>query len=558
MNLRPTGRSLILAAAFAGLALPAKAVQEGARAPAVTPEAGTCLPAEAGAKDAPLPPPILYEGLGYAGIQPDTADREAKRWFEQGVRLIWAYDEVEAIRAFAEAQKRDPSCALCFWGEAWARGPTLNLQPRTEELGKASAAAKRAASLSARLGPRDKALVAAMLVRTGGTKEFESKRYKKAMAKLARRFPEDDAVLVMAADAEIILDARADRLKEGSDAQRRLETVLARNPDHSGAIHLYIHLTDVIDRQGLAERYADRLGRLAPGASHLVHMPSHTFYGVGRYGDAAAVNLAALAADQAFAAKARPAPSDYRKGLYAHNSHFAIESALMRGDGPTALKIADHFAEQYPEAEGPARMTVIRAAGWYARGLHAPVAEVLAIPQPANPLMRAMRLYARGEALARKGDAASVRAEAAAMAALRAGPDGRGLGSRPVEALVEVAQGVLEGRAAMLDGRHAEAAARFRAAMTAQETAGFGSDPPPFWYPVRRSLAAALLASGDAAGARLQLLASLREWPRDPLALYALSKAEAALGRRKEAAAHLDWARRGWAGEVTAVPLPLI
>ena len=554
--LRPTGRSLILAAALAAAALPAQAVQDAARAPAATPEAGACLPAEAEAKAPPLPPPVLVDGFGYAGIAPDTADPEAKRWFEQGVRLIWAYDEVEAIRAFEQAQKRDPSCALCFWGEAWARGPTLNLQPRTQELGKAAAAAKRAAALSAKLGRRDKALVQAMLVRTGGAKDFENKAYRKAMAKLARRFPGDDAVLVMAADAEIILDARADRLKEGSAAQRRLETVLARNPNHSGAIHLYIHLTDVIDRQALAERYAERLGRLAPGASHLVHMPSHTFYGVGRYGDAAAVNLAALAADQAFAAKARPAPSDYRKGLYAHNNHFAIESALMRGDGATALKIADHFDERYPEKAGS--MPVIRSAAWYARGLHAPVADVLARPEPSAPLLRAMRLYARGEALARKGDAAGVKAEAAAIAALLAGPDGRGLGSKPVEALVGVAQGVLEGRAAMLEGRHADAAARFRAAMTAQETAGFGSDPPPFWYPVRRSLAAALLASGDAAGARLQLLASLREWPRDPLALYALSKAEAALGRPAEAATYLEAAGRGWHGEVSAVPLARI
>jgi hypothetical protein len=550
-------KGLLLSAAFALAALPAEAVQKAGR-PTAEATAGACLPAEATPAAAPASRPVLVDGLGHAGIAPDTASAEAKRWFEQGVRLIWAYDEVEAIRAFQEAQRIDPACAMCFWGEAWARGPTLNLQPRTEEFAAASAAAAKAVALAGRLGPRDRALVEAMRLRAGRKGAFDNKGYKKAMAKLARRFPADDAVLVIAADAEILLDGRRDRLKEGSNAQRLLETVLARNPDHSGAIHLYIHLTDLIDRQALAERYADRLGRLAPGASHLVHMPSHTFYGVGRYQDAAAVNLAALAADRAFVARARPAPSDYRVGLYAHNSHFAIESALMRGDGKTALEIARHFEERYPPAAGSGRMAVLRAATWYARGLHAAPAETLGLPVPDGALLRAMRLYARGEALARTGDSKGVRAEAAALAALRAGPAGRGFGSKPAEALAEIAQRVLEGRAAMLEGRFADAEAAYRLGTTAQETAGFGSDPPPFWYPVRRSLAAALLAKGDAAGALRQIEASLREWPRDPLAFYLTAKARQSLGDEAAAASALARAKAGWDGRVESVPLARI
>lgn len=555
MGMRRT--SLMLGAALAVAGLPAEAGQNSERSTAEAAAAGACSPAEAAAAAAAATPPVLVDGLGYAGIVPDTANAAARRWFEQGVRLIWAYDEVEAVRAFAEAQRLDPSCALCFWGEAWARGPTLNLQPRTEEHGQARAAALKAASLAGGLGPRERALVKAMLVRTGGKGRFEGKKYARAMAKAARAFPADDAVLVMAADAEIILAARKG-LKEGSGAQRLLETVLARNPDHSGAIHLYIHLTDFIDRQALAERHAERLGRLAPGASHLVHMPSHTFFGVGRYRDAAAVNVAALAADRAFVAKARPAPSDYRTGLYAHNSHFAIQSALMRGDGATALQIADHYRDRYPAADDKGFRAVIRASTWYAAGLHAPIAEVLKMPEPDGALLRAARLYARGEAQARAGDADGVRAEAAALARLRAGPEGRALGSKPVEMLVEMAERILDGRAAMIQSRYVDAAAAFRAATTLQETAGFGSDPPPFWYPVRRSLAAALLAGGDAEGARLQLLASLKEWPHDPLALYTFARAEEALGRKEVAARYLARAKAGWSGPVETVPLSRI
>ena len=546
--------SLLIGVAFAALALPAEAGQNSERATAAAPAAASCVPAEAPRPEEAGGTPVLLEGLGHAGIVPDTDSPEARAWFEQGVRLIWAYDEVEAVRAFGQAQRLDPQCAMCFWGEAWARGPTLNLQPRTEEHKEASAAAAKAAALAGKLGPRDRALVEAMRVRVSGRNAFDGKGYRKAMAALARRFPADDAVLVMAADARIIT---SETLKQGSDAQRWLETVLARNPDHSGAIHLYIHLTDFIDRQKLAEPFAERLGRLAPAASHLVHMPSHTFFGVGRYRDAAAVNLLALEADRAFVTRARPAKSDYRVGLYAHNSHFAIQSALMRGDGETALKIADHYRERYPEAGETGFRPVIRAATWYAAGLHAPVEDVMRMAVPEGALMKAMRLYARGEAQARAGNAAAVRAEAAALAAFRAGPDGRALGARPVEALVEMTEQVLLGRAAMIEGRYDMAAAAFRKGTALQEGAGFGSDPPPFWYPVRRSLAAALLAGGDAAGARRQLVAALAEWPDDPLGLLLMARAEEKLGSAG-AAAWLARARQGWAGDPAAVPLARI
>ncbi|HEY0027931.1 MAG TPA: hypothetical protein VGC35_08680 [Allosphingosinicella sp.] len=541
-------KGLLLGAALAGFALPAEAGQNSERATAASPAGANCLPADAPALAEAAGPPVLLEGLGYSGIVPDTANGEARRWFEQGVRLIWAYDEVEAVRAFEQAQKLDPACAMCFWGEAWARGPTLNLNPRTPEHGKAAAAAAKALALSGKLGPRDRALVEAMRVRVSGKSDFNSGGYRKAMARLAGRFPADDAVLVMAADAQIIA---SDKMKPGSDAQGWLETVLRRNPDHSGAIHLYIHLTDFIDRQKLAEPYADRLGRLAPAASHLVHMPSHTFFGVGRYADAEAVNVAAMAADNAFVARAKPAASDYRVGLYAHNSHFAIQSALIRGDGATALKVADEYRARYPASADKGFRPVIRAATWYAAGLHAPVAEVLAMPVPEGALMKAMRLYARGEAQARAGNASAVRAEAAALSAFRAGPDGRALGSEPAEALVEMTEHLLLGRAAMIEGKYAAAAASYRKAMTLQEGADFGSDPPLFWYPVRRSLAAALLAGGDAAGAKRQLLASLEAWPADPLGLFLMAKAEEKLGGI--GAPWLARARSGWVGDPEAL-----
>lgn len=499
-------------------------------------------------------PPVLVEGLGYSGIESHSSNEEARRWFDQGIRFIWAFDEAEAVRAFREAQKLDPSCALCFWGEAWALSPTINLTGRLSELPAARAAAAKAVELGAGLPAKERGLIAAMQRRTAGA-EFDGKTYARAVERLARQFPADDAIAVIAADARMqVMDA--DTLPSETKPQRLLEGVLKRNPDHSGAIHFYIHLTDWMDRQALAEPYADRLGRIAPAASHLVHMPSHTFYGVGRYADAMAANVAAIAADGAYAAKAAPPPTDYRAGLNAHNTNFVIGSALMIGDGERALATARSFAEIYAKGD-PARGQFAVASIYYAQGMYGAPADVLALPEPSDkaPLLRMMRHYARGEALARSGDVGGVRAEAAAIATARATtvfpPSSAAWG----EAVSGIAMHVLEGRAAMLSGNPAAAETAFRKAMAMQRKAGLSSDPPTWWYPVRRSVAAALIARGEHGSARNQLIASLRRWPNDPVALHLLAKAEEGLGRAETAATHRARARAAWKGDLDRLPL---
>jgi tetratricopeptide (TPR) repeat protein len=548
-----------LALALAGTVLGAEAAADSIRRDLDTLEAWCAQPGETAAAEAKAPPPpVLIDGLGTSGIDPHSANAEARRWFDQGVRLVWAFDEVEAVRAFREAQRLDPACAMCFWGEAWARGPTINLRPRTEELAEARTAAQRAVALARGLPQRERRLIRAMRQRTGD-KAFENERYAAVMERLAERFPEDDAIAVIAADAAMVAAPRSG-LREGSMPQRLLERVMARTPEHSGAIHMYIHLTDWIDRQDLAERPAERLGRIAPAASHLVHMPSHTFYGIGRYEDAVAVNVRAIAADRAFVERARPPASAYRTGLLAHNMHFAMNSALIRGDGATALSVAGQYRAAFLADRPGGGFRLIGSAVWFSEGLHADPRAVLRIPDPGEDqvLFRALRHYARGEAQARRGDAAAVSAEARAIAALLEGGDAARIGGRPATLLAEISQKVLEGRAAMLAGDHAAAETAYRAAMEKQAGAGFGSDPPLWWYPTRRSVAAALLARGNAADAREQLLASLESWPNDPLALYALSRAEQALGNASASADALRRARAGWSGDIAAVPLARI
>ena len=511
------------------------------------------------AESGPDAPPVLVEGLGYAGIDPDTQDPLARAWFAQGVRQVWAFDEAEAIRAFAEAQQLAPDCALCFWGEAWARSPTINLVKRPDQFEQAARAAAMAATLGRALPPRDRALVEAMELRYGETVRGEA--YAEAMEAAADRFRTDPAVQVLAADARMIVAGQRG-VREGSRTQRLLERALRNNPNHTGAIHFYVHFTDWISKPALAEPYANRLARLAPAASHLIHMPSHTFYGVGRYREATATNIAAMAADRRYEQKVRPPASSYRSALYAHNIHFAIAGALMEGDAGTAREAADHFLKMYdrPETDSGLRH-VIRSAAYHAYGLHAPLTVVLALPEPkGSDFAMIMRRYARGEALARAGDAQQVRAEAAAIAKLRSIGSLPLIGGdpKPAQLLAEIAQHVLEGRAAMLDSNHKAAEAFYRQAMALQLSGKFSADPPPWWYSIRRSLGAALLGGGNYQGARLHLLASLRQWPADPLALATLAKAEMALGYRRSAARSLARAKRRWVGNLELVPLASI
>lgn len=553
---RLAGRRIaLLAAALGATALSAQNAGDATRrTPRIANESCLSTDAEAPPRPADAAPPVLIEGLGFAGIEADSDNQEARAWFAQGVRLVWAFDEAEAIRAFRQAQILDPTCAMCFFGEAWARGPTINLRPRTDELAAARTAARRALALSEGLGERDRTLIRGMALRTRDGAQFSNAAYASFMESAALRLPEDDTLSVMAADARMVA---ADDMRPGSLSQRLLERVLARNPDHSGAIHFYIHLSDWIDRQHLAVPHAERLGQIAPAASHLVHMPSHSFYGVGRYRDAAAVNVAAIAADRLYAERVRPPRSDYRWALLRHNMQFAINSALARGDAETALSVSDQYRAAYLARDVDAGSRILGSATYYSRGLHDPVADVLAMAEPDHAFDKAMRHYARGEALARRGDAAAVRSEAAAIARIRDGAQAPALG-RGGSPLAEIFQRVLEGRAAMLAGDHRAAASAYRKAMERQLASRFGNDPPLFWYSIRRSLAAAMIAGGDHEGARRQLFASLRRWPNDPLALYALSLAERGLGEGPSADRNLARAQAVWAGEVTEVPLTRI
>jgi tetratricopeptide (TPR) repeat protein len=309
-----------------------------------------------------------------------------------------------------------------------------------------------------------------------------------------------------------------------------LEGVLKRDPNDTPAIHFYIHATEIAGVPQKAEPYADRLAALAPKASHLVHMPSHTYYWVGRYEDAAKANMRAVELGIENAKRLGLAPPDGVWGLpyHSHNVTFGLGGALEAGDADIALALGRPLVlRSQVRAEGAPYTQMISANGYYAMARFADPPEVLALPEPKLPFLQAAWHYARGEAFARRNDSASVRKEAAAIHGVT-GELSKDDGSVQAQTMTYIARNVLSGRAAMMEHRPQDAAMAFAQAAELQESDDFTSvsDPPAWHYPIRRDLAAALLEQGDMAGARREAQAALKYRPRDPGTLTLISTLE--------------------------------
>ena len=518
-----------------------------------------CGPAVSANAGTPVADMVMVDGFGTGGFTVDTAVPEAQAWFNHGVRLRWAFEHKESVRAFRKARLLDPSCGMCAWGEAWALGPNLNGGGNDDESqANALKAARDARRLARDATPMQRQMIDALVQRYSGRKDSRDRRFAQGMDRIARRHPADVTVAAITADAWMLkADDWWDEDGKAKDpgitrAMAILEQTLAAAPDDPGAIHLYIHLTEWSDDPHKAIPYGERLAALAPGASHLVHMPSHTFYRVGRYRDAMMSNVNAVALDRQYDRLARPPGGVPGMPLHGHNIHFGMGGALMAGGAEEGLKLADWFLATFPDipADNMWRQAMANNAyALYGRFGSAGQVEALTEPPETHPMLRISWRFARGEAAARAGDAAAVRAEAQAIAAIRAQP---GFTAGPNGAMrndfTEVSQRVLEGRAAMIEGNADAAIAAFTRAAEIQGQGEEGGDPPIIWYPTRRSLAAALLLKGDAAAARAKITELLADWPGDPYSYFVLAEAEAALGDVTAAAEAMRLSRVEWIG----------
>jgi tetratricopeptide (TPR) repeat protein len=510
----------------------------------------------------PIP---LFDDLTRSPFPISTTNTEARRYFSQGLMLTYGFNHAGAVRSFRGAQRLDPACAICWWGEAVALGPNINAAMDERDRGAALDAMDRAMALRNRASPMERALIEAVSRRYARAPKADraslDAAYADAMLEVARRFPTDDDVAVLAAEA--VMDTspwnywEADKktpVGRSGEAVRLVETVLARNPAHVQAQHLYIHLVEAADARR-AEVAADGLSRggLAPSAAHLVHMPSHIYVVRGRYADSMRVNVAAARADEAFIQRAGDR-SLVRYGYYPHNVHFIVTSAQMAGDMETAIAEALRL-RTILDPETSARIgwvQAIDAAPYLAMAQFAAPDAILAMPEPDArlPYAAAMRRYARAVAYAQSKDAAGFEREIAALNALAKSGAFSDMIAQGVPApdLLALGEAVARGRQATAQGRYDEAVGHYRRAMEIEGRIPY-QEPPYWYYPVGQSLGAALFLAGRHAEASDAFRAALVQAPNNGWILYGLAESEAALGHKVEAAAAKQALARAWAGK---------
>lgn len=499
-------------------------------------------PADPKAQSATVP---LYDNLGNLTYPVTTASELAQRYFDQGLRLTYAFNHAEALRAFREAQRQDPNCALCYWGEAFVLGPNINAPMDAGASNPAVAAIAKAQALAHHAAAHEQALIAALAERysdaAGAERAALDAAYADAMAEAHRRFPDDPEIAILYVDALMNLSPWDYWEADGETPKGRIgeavaiaEKVLAAHPDHPGAIHLYIHLTEASNTPQRAEKHAERLASLMPGAGHLVHMASHVYIRVGRYHDSVELNKQAVAADEAYLAQTE-AEGLYPYGYYPHNIHFVVVSAQMTGDEATAIEYAKRLEGKIPD-EVAAQVGWIQAilqAPYFAHAQLSDPETILGLADPGDrfPLVKAMWHYARGVAYAQQDRVEEARGESARIAALGRSGDFSMLLAWAVPApdLLSLARHVVEGRIAQAQGDAETAVREFRIAATIQDSLPY-MEPPLWYYPVHQSLGAALLQAGKPAEAEAVFRESLERSPNNPWTLYGLMEAQKAQG----------------------------
>lgn len=508
--------------------------------------------------------PPLMEGLGTHSYRISTSSKQAQRYFDQGLRLAWNFNHAEALRAFRKAQKLDPACAMCYWGEAYVLGPNINVPMDAQANAPARAAAQKARSLAAGATPREQALIEAITARYSADPKAERPQldaaYAEAMGRAAARFPGD--LDIAALYAESLMDLSPWDYWEAGGAKLKaplapliatIERVLAKQPDHVGAIHLYIHAVEASADPKRAERYADRLAKLAPGAGHLVHMPAHIYFRIGRYKDSLDTNRAAVKVDEAYIERHKPG-GVYPLAYYPHNVHFVMVSAEMAGEARTAIEAA---AKLSGVVSGEAARTVlllqpVKASPYYTHARFSDAATVLALPDPGAdfPYVRAAWRYARGVTQMRSGNAAGAAAELAEIERIGANTDFKPFEAWniPAKDVTRIAAHVLRARIAQSKGDLDAALKELEPAAALQDTLPY-MEPPYWYYPVRQTLGAVLELKGEHQKARDAFRESLVKTPNNGWALYGLAQTYSRQGLRRQAREVERRLARTWLGD---------
>ena len=496
-----------------------------------------------------------------------TDDPEAQAWFNQGLAYTYGFNHQEAINAFKRAQSIDPDCAMCYWGEAFALGPNINAPMFPEAVEPAFAAISKAISLRDGASEKEQALINALGYRyANGPVEDRSKldnAFADAMDEVALAYPDDNFIAALAAEANMDTQpwdywTDGGRMPKGRTARTMslIEGILARDPEQPAAIHLYIHMTEASQDPFRAAEHADKLAALAPGSGHLIHMPSHTYYRIGRFKEALDHNIDAVEVDTAYLDNA-DASILYEYGYYTHNIHFAMTSAQMSGDAETAIAMAKKLDEKLPIDMAAAAPWVqpIKAAPYYAMVQFADPAYVAELPDPGDtlPFLQGAWRYARGEAFARMGELDKARGEVEAISKIIAEADLSSMtdGGVPAPDILNIARLTVIGRVSAAEGDFGTAIEAMEEAVALQDQIAY-TEPPYWYYPAKQTLASVLLQAGKADRAEQLFLESLTESPNNAWVLFGLSESYKSQGDKSGAKYARALFKDAWLGDKKA------
>ena len=510
----------------------------------------------------------LFDGTGSYRAPKVSTDPQAQRYFEQGMVFGWGFNFPEAARSFRAAALRDPQCALCRWGIAWAVGPNINsdLEPPELPIARDALVQARVYATDARALALVTALSGRFPVKGETIGKAEARRYSEAMVALADSRPNDADVAVLAAEA-LMTEHSYDWWRVDGTAQPwtpRIVALLDRAvrlvPDHPGAHHYRIHLYGESHTPAAAMNSADRMAAIAPGVGHLVHMPAHIYVRVGRYHDAVLANVAAVEADRRYAALTQPDPQ-YVAAYVVHNQHFLWASALWSGESALALRTAELIAEAATASErldagtrqhlmGLPWLTAVRFARWDA---------ILARPVPREgPYLQGLAAYARGTAHAGAGDVVQAQRELTALHAARRTAGARKLKIKNANRAADVlalAESLL--RSELASARRAWPEAVRHAQSAVKRERALESDEPAVWpIPALEWLGRVQLQANAPRAALDAYQRDLANHPANGYSLAGSAEAQRRLGQTALAEQSLAQARVAWSHADMPLPTP--
>jgi tetratricopeptide (TPR) repeat protein len=505
---------------------------------------------------------ILMSGIGDLDHSVTTTSPEAQKFFDQGLRLIYAFNHDEAARSFRRAADLDPRMAMAYWGIAEAVGPNYNDPASDERFQQAHEAIQKAVDLSANVSASERDYILATAKRfpaAGADRRKAAEEYRDAMRGLMNKFPDDLDAATLFAEAGMNLHPWSLWMQDGTPRQgtdeivTTLESVIKRDPNHMGAVHYYIHAVEASRSPERALAGANRLADLAPNAGHLVHMPAHVYIRTGDYELAALTNEKAAAVDRAYI-QLSGAQGIYPMMYYSHNLHFIACVASMSGNYAEAKKAADMLAthvgplvKDMPPLE--AFMTIplavnVRFQKWD---------DIMKMPQPSADMKVTIAYwhFARGMALAGTGKVSDAETEYKTLAAVRDATPQDAIFSMPfnnrTKDILAIASNVLGAKIAMAKKDNAAAIGMLQEAVAVQDKLSYG-EPPDWFSPVRESLGAALLMNGAAADGEKVFREDLDRNPRNPRSLFGLQQALMAQKRDYDAGLVEKQFQASWKG----------